>query len=393
MIDFDVVIVGAGMVGLATACALSSTSINIAIIENKTYFDRLLLDNKIAVRASAINSASQQYFAQMSVWEILEKTGRVLAFNSIEVRERQSKAHLTAENSNYQYDNFGYIIENQVIQDVLYKHAATKPNIHFLHDKVNNIFFSTDRGFVILENNKQISAKLIIAADGASSLVRQKQNMTLLQRPYLHHAVITTVKTEHAHQSCARQIFYKDGIIAFLPLWQHNMSCLVWSAKPLEASNLLTMNDASFNRRLTDMTDNILGACEVVNERLEYPLIARFCPETVHNRLILIGDAAHTIHPLAGQGFNLGLEDSKLLTDILSENYLAGKDFGLKSLYCHYQLARNKDTLAMLSAMRIIQDMFDGSSFFKKQVRALGMNIINATPLVKKQLIKYALGL
>jgi len=366
---------------------------NIAIIDNKTDIFELLSDDQITIRASAINSASQQYFQQMGVWDILEKSGRVLAFNSIDVQEKQNEVRLKAENSHYQYHNLGYIIENQVIQNILYQHTLAKSNVHFLHHKVNNIFFSTDRGFIILENDKKISAKLIIAADGASSLIRQKQNMTLLQRPYLHNAIITTVKTEYAHQSCARQIFYEDGIIAFLPLWQPHMSCLVWSAKPRQSTRLLAMNSDSFNRKLTDITNNELGECQVINERLMYPLVARFCPQPVRDRLILIGDAAHTIHPLAGQGFNLGLEDSKLLTDILSKNYANGKDFGLKSLYRYYQLTRNKDTLAMLSAMQVIQDMFDGSSSLKKQLRCIGMNIINSVPLIKKQLIKYALGL
>lgn len=393
MTDFDVVIVGAGLVGLATACSLANNAMNIAIIDGKSNIYQKMNNDDISIRASAINLASKYYFEQIGIWDQLESSGRVLPFNSIDVFEKQGFAGLQANSYNYQYPNLGYIIENQLMLNALYSRAQEQSNIHFLQHNVDELFFSLDRGFIHFNNGEKISAKLIIAADGSNSSIRQKQQFKLLQNPYRHQAIIATVKTELPHQACARQIFYADGIIAFLPLWQSNVSCLVWSAKPDHTENLLEINDAFFSERLSEMSEHSLGDCQVISERLSFPLIARYCPQPIKDRLVLIGDAAHTIHPLAGQGVNLGLADSKQLTQIVSQNYLSGNDFGLKQLFCRYQLNRSKDTLAMLSGMQMIQDIFDGSSLLKKGIRGLGMNMINKAPFVKKRLIKHALGL
>lgn len=391
--DFDVVIVGSGLVGLATACALADTGMNIAIVDAKTDIYQDLDPNNCSIRASAINLASKNYFKQVGIWQELEISQRILSFNAIDVFEKQGIAKLQANDTYFSHASLGYIIENQLMINRLYCRALEYSNIHFFNQNVDELSFSSDRGFIYLHNQQKISAKLIIAADGANSSIRNKQQIALLQNPYRHNAIIATVKTELPHKACARQIFYNDGIIAFLPLWQDNMSCLVWSAKPEQANHLLAITDSQFSHDLTEMTENCLGRCEVVSERLFFPLIARYCPKPVQDRLILIGDAAHTIHPLAGQGVNLGLKDSKLLTQLISKNYRAGKDIGLKQYFYHYQLNRSKDALVMLSGMQMIQDVFEGSSTLKKGVRGIGMNIINSTPLIKKNLMKYALGL
>ncbi|WP_392558937.1 FAD-dependent monooxygenase [Orbus mooreae] len=393
MKDFDVVIVGGGLVGLATACSLSNSTMNIAIIDSKDNIYQQMGDNDISIRASAINLASKHYFEQIGIWNQLETSKRVLSFDTIDVFEKQGKARLQADSNHYQYPNLGYIIENQLMLNQLYIRAQEQSNINFLHHNVDELFFSSDRGFIHLDNGQKISAKLIIAADGANSSIRQKQQIKVIQRPYRHQAIIATVKTSHPHQSCARQIFYAGGIIAFLPLWKSDLSCLVWSATPEQAEYLRSIDFESFSQQLTEMSEYCLGSCQVISERLVFPLTARYCPQPVKDRLVLIGDAAHTIHPLAGQGVNLGLADSKQLTQIVCQNYLAGKDFGSKQLFSRYQLDRSKDAIKMLSGMQIIQDMFDGASPIKKGIRGLGMNMINSTPLIKKYLIKHALGL
>lgn len=393
MVDFDVVIIGGGIVGLATACALKQTKMNIAVIDAKHDLYQELAENEVKIRASAINLASKHYFEQIGIWSVLERSGRVLAFDSIDVTERQGFARLSANSASFHYDQLGYIIENQLMQNTLYQCANTQSNITFFHQPVNDLFFSSDRGFVELSDGSKVAAKLVIAADGANSLIRKKQGMTFLKKPYRHQAIIATVKTQFAHQSCARQVFYADGIIALLPLWQSHLSCLVWSTKPQFASDLLIRPPHLFNQQLSELTEHCLGDCSLVSERELFPLVARYCPKPVQDRLILIGDAAHTIHPLAGQGVNLGLQDSKQLVDVIIKNYLAHKDFGLKRIFNHYQFMRHKDTMMMLTAMQTIQDTFDGASPIKKLARGIGMNMINTTPFIKQHLVKYALGL
>lgn len=393
MVDFDVAIVGGGIVGLSTAFALADSGMNIAIIDAKHDIYNKLDQRKAMIRASAINLASKAFFEKIGLWNELENSGRILSFDSIDVKEKQGYAKLQANSTHYQYDQLGYIIENQLIQNMLYHQIINQHNIQFLHNHVNDIFFSLDRGFIELSDGNIISAKLIIGSDGANSLVRKKQGIKLLQHSYRHNAIIATIETKLSHQNCARQVFYSDGIIAFLPLWQPNISCLVWSTKPDLAINLQEKSNESFCQVLDDLTDKCLGDSQLISDRLVFPLIARYCPQPIKERLILIGDAAHTIHPLAGQGVNLGLEDVAKLTEVIKKNYLSGNDIGKKALYCHYQLDRHKATLSMLSAMEIIQDIFDGSSPIKRLVRGVGMNLINSMPLIKKPLIKYALGL
>lgn len=394
MIDFDVAIVGGGIVGLSVAYSLANSGINVAIIDAKRDIYDKLNEKQVMVRASAINLASKFFFEKIGIWGELENSGRVLPFDSIDVLEKQGYAKLQTNSRSYQYDQLGYIIENQLIQNTLYQQIINQyHNIQFLHCRVNDIFFTSDRGIIALSGDSTISAKLIIGADGANSFVRQKQDIKLLQHSYRHNAIIATIKTEKPHQNCARQIFYSDGIIAFLPLWQPNVSCLVWSVKPNFSINLQEKSNESFCQILDDFTEKCLGDSQLISDRLVFPLVARYCPKPMKERLILIGDAAHTIHPLAGQGVNLGLEDAAKLTEVIKKNHLSGNDIGRKSLYCGYQLERHKATLAMLSAMKIIQDMFDGSSPIKRLIRGGGMNLINSTPLIKKQLIKYALGL
>lgn len=391
VVDFDVAIVGSGMVGLATALALSQNGMKIAIVTADEQIFCPLQADKAEVRASAINHASQQFFSQIGIWDDLVNSGRVQPFDSIDVNEAQGFAQLGESSQTYRYDQLGYIIENQLIQNILHQKLINQTNVFFFHYPITDLHFSLDRGFIQFNYGQKIAAKLIIAADGANSFIRRQQNIRLWQHNYLHHAVIATVSTELPHQACAKQIFYPDGIVAFLPLWKSNESCLVWSVKPDYAHFLKTSDESEFVQRLNAITENWVGSCQLMSQRYTFPLIARFCPNTVQERLILIGDAAHTIHPLAGQGANLGFKDAKQLSDIVNRYYLLGKDIGLKHLYCSYQLNRQKDTLAMLAAMKTIQGLFNGNQIIKKVFRGIGMNIINHSNILKKQIILYGM--
>ncbi|OCG28169.1 hypothetical protein A9G11_11720 [Gilliamella sp. wkB108] len=390
-IHFDVAIVGGGLVGLATACALSQCDLNIAIIDTKIHQNADLLVDEIGIRASAINGSTQHYFSQIGIWDDLCASQRVQAFTEIGVWEKNGQAQLSAHAQDYGYQNLGYIIENHVISHYLYQYALTCSNITIFSSEAINSVFNDDYACLTLADNTHLQAKLVIGADGAHSWIRQQENIAIFERNYLHHALITTVTTEYPHQFCAKQIFYPNGIIAFLPLWQTNKSCLVWSTKPDEAANLASISEIEFANELFALTGDKVGRCQLVNPRMVFPLKARFAKRFVKHRLVLIGDAAHTIHPLAGQGVNLGFQDSALLVATIKELVSSNKDIGLPINLKTYQFTRRKETLVMLAAMRTIQDMFNGDHLVKKMLRTIGMNAIDHCSPVKKQLIKYAM--
>ncbi|WP_392565622.1 FAD-dependent oxidoreductase [Utexia brackfieldae] len=389
--DFDVIIIGAGIVGLATACALGQQSLRVAVIDDK--IAPAEISAHPAIRASAINGSSQHYFEQLGIWQSLLSSQRVLSFEDISVKEANGFARLSAHSHDYHFNNLGHIIENELMVQTLYQKACTYDNVCFFQQKAQHLYSANESASVQLADESILTAQLMVAADGANSWVRQNQQIKLWQYHYRHHALIATVKTAMPHEACARQLFYPDGIIAFLPLWQSDMSCLVWSAKPDEAERLMAQDAQTFNQSLTAATAGWLGDCQLASEKLLYPLTARYTTEFVKHRLILIGDAAHTIHPLAGQGVNLGLRDSALLAQTIQTLFATGKDIGLKPAWQSYQRSRNKDVLMMLAAMQGIESVFDGQFVIKKWLRGAGMNMIDQVPFIKKHVIKYALGL
>lgn len=392
VLNFDVIIIGGGMVGLATACALSESHLRIALIEPNLN-QNIELPDTATLRASAINAASQRYLQQIGIWESLQQSNRVLNFNQISVWEKQGFAKLSADSKDYHYDNLGYIIENKLIQNTLYKKAQQSKNITFFHQRCQHLQFDNATARVELDNLAILSCKLVIGADGANSWVRQQIDIPVIQKPYRHHALIATVETELPHQACARQLFYPQGIVAFLPLWHPNQSCLVWSVKPDMAKELNSISSDEFEHTLSNLTEHKLGHCKLLSQRATFPLIARYCRSFVKHRLALIGDAAHTIHPLAGQGVNLGFQDSYLLVKTIKKLHHSDQDIGLANHLRPFQSARQKDTLVMLGAMQTIQNMFDGNSVFKKIVRGVGMNIVDRVPFIKKNVLKHAMGL
>jgi 2-polyprenylphenol 6-hydroxylase len=391
--QFDVAIVGGGLVGLATACALSQYNLTVAIVDAKIDEYQKFAFDKIGIRASAINGASQQYFSQIGIWDDLCASERLHAFSEIGVWEKDGLAHLSAHAKDYGYPNLGYIIENNLISHYLYQHSQANPNIDIFNLVAIDNNYNEDYAFLTLADNTTLQAKLIIGADGAHSWLRRHEKISVFERNYLHHAVITTVETQYPHQSCARQIFYPNGIVAFLPLWQANKSCLVWSTKPDQATILTSLTESEFCQELFKLTGDKVGQCQLVNSRMVFPLKARFAKQFIKHRLALIGDAAHTIHPLAGQGVNLGFQDSALLVSTIKKLIDEQKDIGLVENLKSFQFTRRKDALVMLTAMRTIQDMFNGNNVVKKLVRTVGMNAIDNFPPIKRQLIKYAMQL
>ena len=288
----------------------------------------------------------------------------------------------------------GYIIENDQIQRALLESINQQKNVTlYTPDRLKDIVFGEGEAWLTLATGKTLTSKLVVAADGANSWLRNKVDIPLTHWDYNHHALVATVKTDLVHGNCARQIFTADGPLAFLPLFEKNLSSIVWSVPPEKALQLKNLSDIEFNKQLSREFDNRLGLCELQSERFVFPLTMRYARDFAKHRVALIGDAAHTIHPLAGQGVNLGLLDAVSLGQIIIENIDAGKDIGLYENLRYFERWRKTEAIQMIASMELLKQVFQGDNPIQKVIRDMALSFSDQVSPLKKQFIKQAMGL
>lgn len=391
MQSVDVAIIGGGMVGLTVAAALEKSGLRVAVIESK--LPDTQLDNLPDVRVSAISRASENILDYVGAWQGIVSR-RAAPYTSMKVWEQDSFAHIDFEAEQIAQRNLGHIVENRVIQLSLLEKIEKQDNVTvFAPERCSKILFGESEAWINLESGKAITAKLVVGADGANSWLRQQLDIPLTHWDYGHSALVANIRTVDSHDKTARQIFRPEGPLAFLPLGESNLSSIVWSLDPLHAEDLVSMPEEEFNKQLTAAFDNQLGLCKVEGERQAFPLKMRYAKDFVKERVVLVGDAAHTIHPLAGQGVNLGLADAAALAETIMELHLEGKDIGLKANLRPFERWRKAEAAQMIASMQGFKELFSGDNPIKKMVRGLGMSLANELTPVKDECLKRALGL
>lgn len=390
MQSFDVTIVGGGMVGLTLAKCLQKSELSVAVIETR---HSPSLSDSPETRVSAINYASKCLLENLGVWPLLVQH-RVSGYEAMQVWEKDSFAKIDFDNQAVQQDELGFIIENSNIQQALWQSVQQQENVQlFCPDSIQNLAMGEGEAWITLKSGKQLTSKLVVAADGAHSWVRKQVNIPLTEWDYQHHAIVATVKTELAHEQCARQIFTPQGPLAFLPLYEANLNSIVWSLPPQQAELMMALDDQAFNQALNRAFDNRLGACSVQGQRQKIPLTMRYARDFAQHRVVLIGDAAHTIHPLAGQGVNLGLQDAACLGEQLIELAESGLDVGLYEQLRAFERWRKADALEMITAMQLLKELFAGDNPVKKLLRDSALLVTDKLAPVKKQFVLQAMGL
>jgi len=410
MQKFDVLIVGAGMVGLTLALALRKASdLTIAIADTLPVSG---LTNEPEVRVSAINVASQTIFENLGVWSTIIAQ-RTQAYQHMHIWDKAGVGKLNFSVSDLasfpQNEHLGWIIENRVIRNALWDKAQADEGIHFFtENKLANIAVGDSEVFASFEApvdatanvvNAPLIAKLVVGADGANSWLRKQMDMAMITRDYDHHAIVATVKCPQGHKNTAWQVFLPSGPLAFLPVFPSDSdTCsIVYSTSPEEAKRLTELSPTDFAKELTAASDGKLGAVELISERFTYPLTMRLAQDFVKDRMVLIGDAAHTIHPLAGQGVNLGLLDAASLAQTLSttissqsENELNIADQKRLKAFARY---RKSEAIEMIAAMEAIKQIFSINQPGFTLLRGIGMSLLDNFVPAKKLLIEQALGL
>ena len=406
MQKFDVLIVGAGMVGLTLALAIRKTTKLTVALADTTPLSKISDDP--SVRVSAINLASKQIFSQLGVWDkICEK--RLQAYQHMHVWDKAGYGKLSFsahdEPNDGQAEQLGWIIENDVIRHALWNKASQDDGITFFaEEKITNIGVGDTEVFASFTSQMPITAKLLVGADGANSWVRKQMDIPLTFRDYDHHSIVATVECSLGHQNTAWQVFLSNGPLALLPLYNQNQCSIVWSTSPDEANRLLALSNEDFSKEITAASDGKLGNIKLASNTFSYPLKMRLSQSFVKNRVALVGDAAHTIHPLAGQGVNLGLLDAASLSQIITEaltkettsskiDEINGALWASSTALNQYSRWRKSEATEMIAAMEAIKQVFTPQQKITQIVRGLGMTLLNNAPPIKNTLIKQALGI
>lgn len=386
---YDIAIVGGGMVGLATAIGLAQANLNVVVID-AGHTDAVVGEPRL--RVSAINKASQRLLENLGAWTYLD-TSRATPYQKMAVWDKDGFGKIAFDANSISETSLGAIIENDAISYALAKRVAEFDNItHIENQRLERIAFGEREAWLTLANGDNVSAALVIAADGANSWVREQCKIPLTFWDYGHHAIVATIRTEMPHLATARQVFLKDGPLAFLPLYEDNLCSIVWSVPPERANELLAMDKVQFERNLTAAFDGRLGICQLESERQAFPLRMRYARHFARHRLVLAGDAAHTIHPLAGQGVNLGFLDAASIIEVISELQQAGTDIGDYAQLRALERWRKADAMEMIAAMEGFKRLFEGTNPLKKAIRDLGLNLVDNVAGLKTVFIQQAMG-
>ncbi|WP_350998084.1 FAD-dependent oxidoreductase [Shewanella sp. TB7-MNA-CIBAN-0143] len=386
---YDVAIVGGGMVGLATAIGLANADLNVVVIDAGT---TQAVSGDPKLRVSAINKASQQLLENLGAWQYLDDS-RVSPYQKMSVWDKDGLGKIEFDAHSISEAYLGSIIENDAISYALAKRASEISNITYIENqRLERVAFGEREAWLTLANGDNVSAAVVVAADGANSWVRQQCSIPLTFWDYGHHAIVATVRTELAHDATARQAFLPGGPLAMLPLYDDNLCSIVWSVSPDQAEQLLALDKIEFGKALTAALDGRLGMCQVISERQSFPLRMRYARHFARHRLVLAGDAAHTIHPLAGQGVNLGFLDAASIIETFTELHEQGKDLGEYSHLRALERWRKAEAMEMIATMEGFKRLFAGSNPLKKAMRDIGLTLVDNVAGLKTVFIKQAMG-
>ncbi|MFW9267309.1 2-octaprenyl-3-methyl-6-methoxy-1,4-benzoquinol hydroxylase [Pseudomonas sp. NR3] len=392
----DLLIVGAGMVGSALALALQGSGLQVLLLDGSPMSVKPF-DAQAAFepRVSALSAASQRILERLGVWDGI--TGRRASpYTDMHVWDGSGTGQIHFSAASLHADVLGHIVENRVVQDALLDRLHDCDLGLLANARLEQMRRSGDDWLLTLADGRTLRAPLVIAADGANSAVRRLTGVATREWDYLHHAIVTSVRSARPHRTTAWQRFTDNGPLAFLPLareGQEDWCSIVWSTTPDEAQRLMALDDTAFCNELERAFEGQLGTVLSADPRLCVPLRQRHAKRYVAEGLALIGDAAHTIHPLAGQGVNLGLLDAAVLAEVLLQAAGRGERLADVKVLSRYERRRMPHNLALMAAMEGFERLFQADPLPVRWLRNAGLKLVDRLPEAKALFVREALGL
>lgn len=407
----DVCIIGGGLVGGIMAIDLARRGFQVVVVDQES--PETMLNPIADGRTTAVNLASQRYFAELGTWEYMASEAE--AINDIRVYEGGSPWSIHFDHRQLGQDPMGYILDNRFIRQAIIRKALDYPTIHWLAPaqvlakKINQqgVQIFTNCG---LESNDgaqttikgslsdydEIQASLLICAEGKKSPTRGDVGIKTYEFPYKQKALVFSVLHEHPHQNVAWEVFYPKGPLAFLPAKSTDekrcRSGIVWTLPPEEADHWVAQDPAIIEKKLEELFPHF-GTLEICTKVWSYPLVAQMVDRFIDQRVVIIGDAAHVCHPVAGQGVNVGWRDAMELGSVLTEARSLGGDLGSQSVLSAYQRARRVDTYSIFAMTDGMVRLFSNNSQILGFLRNSGLGIVNKVAPLKKFFMKKAMGL
>ncbi len=391
--NFDVVVVGGGMVGAAVACGLGGSGLKVAVIE-QVFPDEFSSDQPHDLRVSALSIASRHILEAVGAWQgVLNR--RYCPFRRMRVWETVGDTEFCSDDIDF--NELGYIVENRVTQLALLERLQDFDNVSlFCPASIKCIDYGLDgeghRSAVELDDGTVLTANVLVGADGGNSKVRQVAGIGVTGWDYKQHALVIYVATDYPQQDITWQRFVPSGPQAFLPLTGRHGS-LVWYNSPDAIKRLKSLSCEQLLLELTEAFPECLGRINAVLNTASFPLKRQHAQRYVKPGIALVGDAAHMINPLAGQGVNIGLLDAASLVEVLLEAYQAGCDIGSLPELMHYEKARRVDNLRMMTVMDVFYHVFSNEIAPVKFFRNLGLGLAERIMPAKKKIMRAAMGL
>ena len=390
----DIAIVGGGLSGLSLGIACAASGIETAIVdrEDPAKFRDAAYDG----RTTAIAYGSQQVLKGIGVWDALSAHAEPI--REIRVADGNSPLFLHYDRAEIDAEALGYIVENRLLRGALQERAEALPSLTlYAPSAVQQVDFGEAQARLTLSDGGQIAAALVVGADGRNSPMREAAAIKAWRKSYRQIAIVCVVRHAKPHNGLAVEHFRAAGPFAILPMIDANdgahRSSIVWTEEEHDAPALLALDDAGFARQLANRFGDFLGPVEPEPGRWSYPLMLIQAERYAGPRLALIGDAAHVIHPIAGQGWNLGVRDIAALAELLVDAHRLGLDLGSAELLGRYESWRRFDSLTLTTVTDGLNRLFSNRSDLLRAARDVGLGLVDRLPGLKRLFIREAAGL